>query len=267
MTTITTPSPRAFALSAALTLAVGLLLAPPPASAAVTYTYAGMVSSGFDETGVFGLAGQNLAGLGLTFTATFVREDLPGADSYIGPTASGIGGFFPNSPVQGEVTINGRTLSFGSSLGQQFQANEPDGCGPGCEIEEFIHSAETRLNDYDPETGVSNFINNGLALSRVGNNENFLTSADYRTLSSMSPGQLPGFGGRVQVEEYVLGPDGARRSYSYGFARLAPTSLMVSDGGGPVAAVPEPASWALMILGFGGVGAALRARRRISLPA
>lgn len=32
-------------------------------------------------------------------------------------------------------------------------------------------------------------------------------------------------------------------------------------------AVPEPASWALMILGFGGVGAALRSRRRASFAA
>jgi hypothetical protein len=30
-------------------------------------------------------------------------------------------------------------------------------------------------------------------------------------------------------------------------------------------AVPEPASWALMILGFGGVGAALRSRRKLAI--
>ena len=30
---------------------------------------------------------------------------------------------------------------------------------------------------------------------------------------------------------------------------------------GPVKAVPEPASWALLIIGAGAVGAALRARR------
>lgn len=33
--------------------------------------------------------------------------------------------------------------------------------------------------------------------------------------------------------------------------------------GVPDAVVPEPASWALLILGFGGMGAALRARRRV----
>ena len=32
----------------------------------------------------------------------------------------------------------------------------------------------------------------------------------------------------------------------------------------PAAAVPEPAAWALMILGFGGAGAQLRRRRRIA---
>ena len=32
-----------------------------------------------------------------------------------------------------------------------------------------------------------------------------------------------------------------------------------------VAAVPEPATWALMLLGFGGIGLAMRRRRRPAL--
>jgi len=37
-----------------------------------------------------------------------------------------------------------------------------------------------------------------------------------------------------------------------------------TDGAG---AVPEPAAWALMIVGFGGVGATIRARRRMIVAA
>jgi len=39
------------------------------------------------------------------------------------------------------------------------------------------------------------------------------------------------------------------------------------DSGGLQGGVPEPTTWALMILGFGGVGAAVRARRRTALAA
>ena len=37
----------------------------------------------------------------------------------------------------------------------------------------------------------------------------------------------------------------------------------VGPGGGGNGAVPEPATWALMILGFGAVGATLRSQRRV----
>ncbi|THD59563.1 PEPxxWA-CTERM sorting domain-containing protein [Phenylobacterium sp.] len=36
-----------------------------------------------------------------------------------------------------------------------------------------------------------------------------------------------------------------------------------SNGGG--GGIPEPSSWALMVLGFGGLGAALRSRRRMAM--
>ena len=38
----------------------------------------------------------------------------------------------------------------------------------------------------------------------------------------------------------------------------------LTRGGGPV---PEPATWAMMLLGFGGVGAMIRSRRRRALTA
>ena len=66
------------------------------------------------------------------------------------------------------------------------------------------------------------------------------------------------------------------RTESYGFTAagssttLTFTSLTHTAGGAALdnvrvsAAVPEPASWALMVIGFGGLGAALRSRRRLS---
>jgi hypothetical protein len=40
-------------------------------------------------------------------------------------------------------------------------------------------------------------------------------------------------------------------------------NVAVTETAGPTGGVPEPASWALMILGFGGAGAALRRRRSV----
>jgi hypothetical protein len=48
---------------------------------------------------------------------------------------------------------------------------------------------------------------------------------------------------------------------------------IISDNGGPsevfatVSSVPEPATWTLALVGFGGLGAALRSRRRLALAA
>ena len=59
--------------------------------------------------------------------------------------------------------------------------------------------------------------------------------------------------------EWALAPPGlpasARMSVTVGFASV------------PTGGVPEPASWALMIAGFGMVGGALRSRRRTSVAA
>ena len=60
--------------------------------------------------------------------------------------------------------------------------------------------------------------------------------------------------------QHLVPPAGVARGNFLAFGRRrarGPSADPVSGGG-----VPEPASWALMILGFGGAGAALRGQRR-----
>ena len=57
-----------------------------------------------------------------------------------------------------------------------------------------------------------------------------------------------------------LGPDGDSGCYNCYFHKVATLDV---DTGGP--GVPEPAAWSLMLLGFGTVGGALRARPRPEL--
>ncbi len=52
-----------------------------------------------------------------------------------------------------------------------------------------------------------------------------------------------------------------------GFAVASGTSVVGEGGGGGAGGVPEPAAWALMLVGFGGIGAALRGASRRMAPA
>lgn len=262
MTSIATPRLRALAQSAAATLTIGLAVAATPASAAVTYVFNGNVSSGYDETGVFGVAGQQLYGLGLTFTATIVREDLAGAYFIDEPTYSSVGGFLSNSPLHATISINGHTFELGSYLGQQFQDDRPELCGPGCTHEQFDFNAEAYENALDAATGVTTYVDHGLLLSGFGDNQDFLASADYHTLGNLTAADGVNFFGQLFLENYTLNSIGTRTSYAHGVASLTPTSLTVTGVGDPIAGVPEPASWALMILGFGFAGTMLRRRQR-----
>lgn len=63
---------------------------------------------------------------------------------------------------------------------------------------------------------------------------------------------------KVGLETFVLNKTGLKAFLYYSDAGVQIDNLALE---GTIAAVPEPATWAMMILGFGGVGATLRRRR------
>jgi hypothetical protein len=259
---MTSTSLRGLALSAALTLATGCLAVAPPAAAAVTYAYAGTVSGGLDDTGVFGVAGQTLQGLGLTFTASIVRRDAPGASHLSDATSTEIVGYGESSPLHASFAINGRVFSFDTTSSSQYQIDDPDGCGPGCEFEQFAHIGGMSADVLDPATGVTHVFRYGFTLTGLDQDLNLLPSPDYHTLPSLQQGQGVYLYGIAVFEDYLLGPDGQRSAYNHGEAHFTPASMTVTNTPDPVAGVPEPASWALIVLGFAATGAVLRTRRQ-----
>ncbi len=91
--------------------------------------------------------------------------------------------------------------------------------------------------------------------------------------------KLAGIQGAIWAIEYpaytVAGGTSAINSYISSYVAMAPSLhgnayVLLSDDGksqGFVIGVPEPATWAMMILGFGAVGMMLRSRRRAVLAA
>lgn len=102
---------------------------------------------------------------------------------------------------------------------------------------------------------------------------------ETRTAIVSIDGSLP------SVQTYVVSPANSRetmnwQTFSYSFTAFASVSRLVfasadfspfgpaldnvsvvADGGGIGAAVPEPATWAMLVIGFGMVGVSVRSRR------
>jgi hypothetical protein len=227
------------ALPAALT---ALAVSQPAAAAVVTYTYNGIVDFGVDDVGLFGDAGASLTGA--NFTAVFYRDDalaLP-ENIFQGEINSSVSGEGAFAPVSAKLTIGGVTLDIGGVFGEQTQFD--DGVSEG-----FGHSAASLGGSID-------FTGNTLG-TFAPTSGNVLAGPDYHTLTSITLAGLTGFD-MYGTFNFVAPDAKGLRS----FANFNPTSLVVSPipGGGPAPA-PEPSAWALMILGFGGVGATLRRRR------
>lgn len=232
------------ALPAALT---AFALSQPASAAVVTYTYTGKVDYGFDNAGLFG--GGALTGA--DFTAIFYRDDALARpdDIFLGEVNSSVSGDDAFSPVRATLTIGAYTLDIGGLYGDQTQTDY-DG------YEGFGHTAVGANGSLTMGGGtLGTFAPTSL---------NYLPGPDYHSLPSLSLADMPGFDWSGAFT-YIQSTDAAARGSILTSAIFNPTTLMVSPNpGGGVSAAPEPSAWALMILGFGGVGATLRRRRGLA---
>jgi hypothetical protein len=233
---------RALAIAALVTGA-----AQPAAAAKYVTTWTGLVATGFDQSGVFGNDHTDLTGAKFTATFTF-NDSLPGTivfnNSFVTEIFGGRQNNDPNSQLQGVLTIKGKTHAFSDAQGSFF----------------LLRDGYPTINNGNDEYRMdvaSNFGDLGgqshLNLDAFSNRSSFLSTHDYRT-----PFSFTNDGGADMTGDFAIYDPikyGGLGSVANG--TLRPTGITV----GPQAAVPEPASWALMISGFGLAGGILRRRR------
>lgn len=237
-------------LLAAAFAAGALATGGPAAAAKYVLTYQGVVASGFDS-GLFGIVGD-LAGQ--DFTAVYTIDTAtPGATLLTGAGTSDLRGSGAASPVSATLTINGVTRTFGALSGVVY---EMDGPTSGFGLDSQTAGAR------DSETicaspGVDCVTYERSLFFGVGSFGQDLSDGDVTTPppgATYTPSDFA-FGSFSDYQVVEPGnPQSTRASATFRFQNLT------------VAAVPEPSAWALMIMGFGATGAALR-RRRAPYPA
>jgi hypothetical protein len=220
-----------------------VVLATAPAAEAVTIRMQadGVVSLGQDYTGVFGLAGQSLVGRAWSFvgdfdlsnagydsiSSPFVQTMIYGGSAYDGHpgAAPSIGG--------GAFTLNGHTETISGNWYGFLLAT----MGWGFSFD------QQAVREFNPIGG----FDKTMILSQEG---------------SLGPFTLPGYvppagdlcESRVCRAQFSIHERTGGQTITHVFASLSPSRTTIT-------VVPEPATWALMIIGFGATGSTLRRRR------
>ena len=213
-------------VQAALCAASLAAAAVPATAATIIVTYAGKVNSGTDVDGLFGAAGANLRHQ--DYTLVFTTDTS-------GFSADGIDGDYSSiqycCSVQATMTIGGQSYTI-------------DGIGDSTNV------AQWAIPDWDfgYQIGAQAIAANGndFANANIGSYDDFfgalgLTTALTHTVSNQDDAYSVGFSvGNTSLDDL----------------KLSSVSVQYI----PSAAVPEPASWALMVGGFGLLGGAMRRR-------
>jgi len=237
-------------------LAFALFAGAAPAFASVhIITFEGTIESGYDSGNLFGFAGGSLAGQ--TYVQKFTYDTSIGArfttpeyDNLFGGTA------YKGSPVTGGfITINSITRDITTADNSLLYLG-------------ITTSGQTGLMVNGQQSQILSDVD--LFSSSLGNLF-FPIAGPYSLdddLSLVSGTPNLGNGNFFNIK---ISPHQGTPTETFGY--LHPSSVAISSlgtsgnpglGGSAPGAVPEPASWTMMIAGFGLVGGAMRRRKHLS---
>lgn len=233
---------RTLALAAPLLMA----FATPVNAAEYIITYEGTISSGYDQTGVFGAIGD-LTGQAFKIVYTLTAR-LPTAYSKTGANyfrSYGGTGYGNDSPLSALISVGGTSFQIdGQYYGHTQILDNFNG------FDGLIHESR---HFYESGNDVAyNFVYSTL-YSTIND---FISSVDYSSsleYTAQSDDTAEGYFSLYESDDNVI------TRYANGY--LVPTRVTIAPAM-ISGAVPEPATWALLITGFAAVGGALRLSRR-----
>lgn len=236
-------------LATAGLLLSGLWLAAPASAASLVFTFQGTVTSFVDVDNVYGFgAGANLTGDPVTDVYTLDTSTLAYTTGTIAGDPGSVWEAYGEGGISGlssaTSTIDGHTVTIGSGaiVGYLSQVYAPNPYNQAILELEAI-GFETTGTDIGSEflirDEVVSYSTTGLPLSIVSPGGGY----------TLSPAALNAAGGN-------WGYQGVYFPYAAG---ATPGFF------GPIP-VPEPDAWALMLVGFGGLGAMMRWRRKLAAP-
>jgi hypothetical protein len=234
--------------------ALALAVTGSASAASVVYTYRGTISEVYDQDGtVFGGA----INVGDDFTAVYtLDDDTPGAIQYSQSGQyqySSIEGYFAANPVLAQLTVGSFVFDFGNFYGQQVQYDYD--YGGGSTYESFQHLSSNYGSD--TQGSIISEYSQSVYNAASGYDTDYLSSGDYHSLGNLTSTGAPGLNwyGQALFKSYDYNIDTFETTnYKYATLSFAPTS---------VTTVPEPGTWAMMIIGIGAAGSMIRRRKAL----
>jgi hypothetical protein len=219
---------RKFGLSGLVAISLAAVSSSATAAPDFQITYTGTVS-GTDGTGVFGAPGDLSGNYTLVYYVTLAN----GQTSNGGTDASIFGGTWDglSDPITAVLTIGAQSYTFAGPYDGEadFWAN---GIGGFDGVEDYASGGNASTYVDDGITGFTAFVS-----------PSFWNSP---------------FSYSAQTGDSATMPFSIAENNESASGNLTAQTVSL----GPVAAVPEPATWAMMLLGFGAIGLAVRRRRR-----